>query len=171
MPVEQHPSGWVYEIVEHGTAPDGKLFLLVEFWRTATDTGQAPWLTEEFGMELKAERLWPVMDGRGHWLHKDGQYVDVSVMEHEDVLAQEWVQELVPTDLKSEVNRNISNYIDNAIKCKWSGDHTSDSTKPLYEDGKRQRKGGPKRLDWDAADRGGLLARLQEQGVITAVIQ
>lgn len=124
-------------IKEVSTAKDtGLTYILADFWRTKTDydKGQKAFLTNDFLMQLRPTGQRIIMRADGWLKLTSGDYISPRIAQAKEEVGEKlsYEREAVTNDLRTQILDNIRNYWQSMKDSGLSGDHTGDSTKPLY---------------------------------------
>jgi len=183
----------IYKIVELSTEVQTSLtYILVEFWlsQASLDSGDPPHLTEEFRMQLSDETTGIEKSAKGEWIQTDRIAVDVGgilgqlredirrgVATEDDFDTQlaifnttSWSRVTTKVDVVPIIRQNILWYRNQvAVPLKLSGDHTTDSSKPLFKDGVVVRLRASAAIVRDKTDPKHVLARSDVQSLLGKV--
>ena len=149
----------VWKIREKGCTPEGRVYLLVDFW-FGDDTGARPDLTNDFVLDVPRHE-YPInkrqSDGWRELL--DGTFVRPNIAETMDASLFKRTEMLV--DVRQRVSRIVRAYFARAIQRQYSGDHTGDATKPFRVAGQVIPQRTTTVIERDLIDRRQQLAEIQ----------
>lgn len=119
----------VWKVREKGSTPEGRLYLLVDFW-FGNDTSGRPDLTNDFVLDVPRHE-YPInkRQSDGWWELLDGTFIRPNVAE--TMPADSFKRTETVVDVRARVNRIVRAYFARAIQRQYSGDHTGDATKPF----------------------------------------